>query len=225
MRHSWDLTPKEARALQENLRSRLRFRPLSRPPRTVAGADISLPRFGRRAVAGIVVLSYPDLEIVEESLVDGEVNFPYVPGLLSFREGPLLERAFSRLRRKPDLVFFDGQGIAHPRGLGIASHLGLRLGVRAVGCAKSRLWGEPLSEPPDDRGGWTPLRSPGGDTVGAVLRTRKRVKPVFISPGHLVNLEGAIEYALAVSPRYRIPEPIRAAHSRTNEERLRLGIV
>ncbi len=172
-----------------------------------------------------MVLSYPELEIIEESLVDGEVTFPYVPGLLSFREGPLLERAFSGLRRKPDLVLFDGQGIAHPRGLGIASHLGLRLGLRTVGCAKSRLWGVPLREPPDKKGGWAPLQSPEGETLGAVLRTRKGVKPVFISSGHRVDLEGAIEYALAVSPRYRIPEPIRAAHTRTNEERLRLGIV
>ncbi len=225
VRHRWDLTPKEARALQERLRSRLRFSPLPRPPRTVAGADISHLRYGRRAVAGVVVFSYPDLEFIEEALVDGEVSFPYVLGLLSFREGPLLECAFSRLRRKPDLVFFDGQGIAHPRGLGIAAHLGLRLGLRAAGCAKSRLWGKPLHETPDEKGGWTPLQSPSGEVVGAVLRTRKGVKPVFISPGHRVDLAGAIEYTLAVSPRYRIPEPIRAAHTRTNEERRRLGIV
>jgi deoxyribonuclease V len=176
-------------------------------------------------VAGVVVLSYPDLEVIDESLVDGEVTFPYVPGLLSFREGPLLERAFSRLREKPDLVFFDGQGIAHPRGLGIASHLGLRLGLSTVGCAKSRLWGEHLGELPDGKGSWVPLQSRTGDTIGAVLRTRRGVKPVYISPGHLVNLKDAVRYTLAVSPRYRIPEPIRIAHNRTNEERRRLGIV
>lgn len=225
IRHSWELTPGEARDLQGNLRNRLRFSPLTRPPRTVAGADISLPRFGRRAVAGVVVLSFPDLKIVEESLVTGEVAFPYVPGLLSFREGPLLERAFSGLSRRPDLVFFDGQGIAHPRRFGIASHMGLRLELAAVGCAKSRLWGTPQGEVPDEKGGWTPLLDSNGETLGAVLRTRKGVKPVFVSPGHRVDLAGAIEYVLSVSPRFRIPEPIRAAHARTNEERRRVGIV
>ena len=140
--HPCSLTPKEARELQLSLRGRLRFPPLGRPPRTVAGADISHLRFGRRAVAGVVVLSFPDLEVIEESLAVGEASFPYVPGLLSFREGPLLERAFGGLSRMLDLIFFDGQGIAHLRRLGIASHLGLRLGVPSVGCAKSRLWGE-----------------------------------------------------------------------------------
>jgi len=175
------------------------------------------------AVAGVVVLSFPDLAFLEESFAAGELRFPYVPGLLSFREGPLLERAVQGLGRKPDLVFFDGQGIAHPRGLGIASHLGLRLGIRSVGCAKSRLWGE-AGEPPERRGGWTPLRAPDGATVGAALRTRTGIKPVFVSPGHGIDLEGAVRSTLAASPRYRLPEPIRAAHRRTNEERRRLGI-
>jgi len=179
-------------------------------------------------VAGVVVLSFPDLEVIEESLAVGEASFPYVPGLLSFREGPLLERAFEGLSRMPDLVFFDGQGIAHPRGLGIASHLGLRLRIPSVGCAKSRLWGE-AEEPAGEKGAWEPLKAPrgevAGEVVGAVLRTRKGVKSLYVSPGHRIDLEGAIRYTLAVSPRYRIPVPIRAAHIRTNEERRRLGIV
>ncbi|MFP6890198.1 MAG: endonuclease V, partial [Nitrospinota bacterium] len=181
LRHSWSLTPGEARNLQIGLRAKLRFSPLRRSPRTVAGADISHLRFGRRAVAEVVVFSFPDLERIEESLALGEVAFPYVPGLLSFREGPLLERAFEGLRRSPDLVLFDGQGIAHPRGLGIASHLGLRLGVPSVGCAKSRLWGE-AAEPPDEKGAWSPLREKEGKVVGGLLRTRKGVKPRSTSP-------------------------------------------
>ncbi|MEK6710406.1 MAG: endonuclease V [Nitrospinota bacterium] len=224
IRHSWDLGPAEAIALQRELRKRLVFRPLKRPPRTVAGADISVPRFGRRAVAAVVVLALPALDVVEESFAAGELLFPYVPGLLSFREGPLLEEAIGRLGRRPDLVLFDGQGIAHPRGFGIASHLGLRMGLRAAGCAKSRLWGEE-SPPPRSRGAWTPLRSPGdGRVVGAALRTRAGVKPVYVSPGHGIDLEGAIACTLAAAPRFRLPEPIRAAHARANEERRRLGI-
>jgi deoxyribonuclease V len=149
--HSWNLSPKEAASLQINLRAKLKIAPLGRAPRTVAGADISHLRFGRRAVAGVVVFSFPSLEFLEESIVEGTIDFPYVPGLLSFREGPLLERAFRGLRRKPDLLFFDGQGIAHPRGLGIASHLGLRLKIPSVGCAKSRLFGE-AAQPGERKG-------------------------------------------------------------------------
>ncbi|OGL60019.1 MAG: hypothetical protein A3J27_12770 [Candidatus Tectomicrobia bacterium RIFCSPLOWO2_12_FULL_69_37] len=223
LRHPWSLSPAEAAALQRALRRRLSLRPMRHPPRTIAGADISVPRFGRRAVAAVVVLSFPDLEVVEESLVAGELRFPYIPGFLSFREGPLLEEALLGLARKPGLVLFDGQGIAHPRGLGIASHLGLRLGLRAAGCAKSRLWGEE-TEPPRARGGWTPLWAPGGEVVGAALRTRAGVKPVYVSPGHGIDLEGAIAWTLAAAPRFRVPEPIRAAHARANEERRRLGI-
>jgi deoxyribonuclease V len=183
-----------------------------------------MPRFGRRAVAAVIVCALPGLEVVEASLAAGELQFPYVPGLLSFREGPLLEEAFLALKRKPDLVLFDGQGIAHPRGLGIASHMGLRLGLCAVGCAKSRLWGQER-EPPSGRGGWSPLTAPAGDVVGAALRTRAGVKPVYVSPGHGIDLEGAIAWTLAASPRFRVPEPIRAAHERANEERRRLGFL
>ncbi|MBI3128181.1 MAG: endonuclease V [Candidatus Tectomicrobia bacterium] len=221
--HSWSLTPAEAILLQRELRSRVSLEPRRRPPRTIAGADISMPRFGRRAAAAIVVCSLPGLAVVEESLASGELRFPYVPGLLSFREGPLLEAAFRGLKRRPDLLLVDGQGIAHPRGLGIASHLGLRLGLCTVGCAKSRLWGEE-TEPPPARGGWSPLKGPDGGVVGAALRTRAGVKPVYVSPGHGIDLEGAIRWTLAAAPRYRIPEPLRAAHERANAERRRLGL-
>ena len=222
--HPWDLSPKDARSLQKNLRDRVKITPLSRAPRTVAGADISHLRFGRRAVAGVVVFSFPGLEFLEESIVEGSIDFPYVPGLLSFREGPLLERAFRGLRRKPGLLFFDGQGIAHPRELGIASHLGLRLKIPSVGCAKSRLFGE-AAQPGEGKGAWEPITGPAGGIVGALVRTRKGVKPVYVSPGHRIDVEGALRYALALCPRYRIPLPIRAAHMRTNEERRLRGIV
>ena len=223
LRHPWSVTPAEAILLQRALKGRVSLMPRLRPPRTIAGADISMPRFGRRAAAAVVVFSWPGLEMVEESLAAGKLGFPYVPGLLSFREGPLLEKALQGLRRKPDLLLVDGQGIAHPRGLGIASHMGLRLGLCTVGCAKSRLWGEE-TEPPPARGGWSPLRNPDGGVVGAVLRTRTGVKPIYVSPGHGIDLEGAIRWTLAAAPRYRIPEPLRAAHIRANEERRRLGL-
>lgn len=221
--HPWKLSPAEAVALQRRLREDLRFSPLRRSPKTIAGVDISHAWRGSSGVAGAVVFRLPDLEIVEESMVVGEMTFPYVPGLLSFREGPLIERALAGLSKMPDLILFDGQGTAHPRGLGIASHLGLRLGVPSVGCAKSRLWGE-AEEPADEKGAWAPLRAPEGGMIGAVLRTRRGVKPVFVSPGQGIDLEGAIRWTLAACPRYRLPEPIRAAHRRTNEERRRLGL-
>ena len=223
VQHAWDLSPAEAIELQKKLRQHLLFTPPPRIPKTVAGADVSYKRFGRNAVAGVVVLTFPDLRPVEESLAEGEMHFPYIPGLLSFREGPLLEKAFAGLRKKPDLTIFDGQGIAHPRAFGIAAHLGLRIGLSAVGCAKSLLYGKG-EHPPERRGAWRPLLSPGSAEIGARVRTRRGVQEVYVSAGHRIDLETAIHRVLAVSPRYRIPEPIRLAHRRTNEEHRRLGI-
>ncbi|MCX6349633.1 MAG: deoxyribonuclease V [Candidatus Aureabacteria bacterium] len=209
--HLWDLSPAQAIALQKDLAGRVIRRGKVRAPRLVAGCDVSSSLFSRRARAGVVLLSFPDLAVVEEALSEGETSFPYVPGLLAFREGPLALQAFSRLTRRPDVVFFDGQGLAHPRRLGLASHLGLCLDLPAVGCAKSRFIGE-YEEPREKRGAWTPLTDGSGVTIGAALRTRDKVKPMFVSIGHRLDLKEAIRLTLAVGGGYRVPEPTRLAH-------------
>ena len=219
LHHPWDIAPAEAVRIQKALEKRLVLHPLKSPPKTIAGADISCEWRGRFGVGGMVVLSWPDLELIDESFYGGDLRFPYVPGLLSFREGFLLEKAFLGLREKPDLIIFDGQGTAHPRGFGIASHLGLRLGVPSIGCAKSRLFGEAAASPGEEKGEWRRLHSPGGREIGAVLRTRRGVKPVYVSPGHLIDMEDSVRWVLETTSRFRLPEVIRAAHKRVNEER------
>lgn len=221
LRHSWEIAPAEAVQIQKMLQKRVALHSLSSPPGTIAGADISSEWRGRFGVGGMVVFSWPDLQPIDESFHSGELRFPYVPGLLSFREGFLLEKAFLGLREKPDLIIFDGQGAAHPRGFGIASHLGLRLGVPSIGCAKSRLFGHADEPPGDEKGDWRYLYSPDGREIGAVLRTRKGVKPVYVSPGHLIDIEDSVHWVLAATSRYRLPEVIRAAHRRVGEERVR----
>jgi deoxyribonuclease V len=204
-------------AQQERLRGRLLLRGGPRRVRLVAGADISHDRGSDRFHAAVVLLALPGLETVEEATAEGESPFPYVPGLLSFREGPLLLRAFRKLRRRPDLLLFDGHGIAHPRGIGIASHLGLLLDLPSVGCGKSLLVGE--FEPPGPRrGDWSPLRF-GGRRVGAALRTRAGVKPLFVSPGHLIGNAAALRWVLRCGEGYRLPAPVRRAHLLANRLR------
>ena len=221
LHHSWEIAPPEAVRVQKALAKRLALHPLSNVPRTIAGADISCEWRGRFGVGGVVVYSWPDFQLIDESFRSGDLQFPYVPGLLSFREGFLLEKAFLGLREKPDLIIFDGQGTAHPRGLGIASHLGLRLGVPSIGCAKSRLFGDADEPPGEEKGDWRYLRSLDGREIGAVLRTRRGVKPVYVSPGHLIDIEDSVRWVLAATSRYRLPEVIRAAHRRVGEERTR----
>ncbi len=181
--------------------------------RVVAGADLAYRRDGSRAWAAVVLVSVPDGQVLETVTAVGRPRFPYVPGYLSFREGPLILEAFRRLRRRPDVVVFDGQGIAHPRGFGLASHMGVLLGLPSVGCAKSRLVGE-HAEPGPRRGDWAPLRI-DGRVRGAVVRTRAGVKPVYVSQGHRIGLPQAIRCVLGVS-RYRVPEPIRLAEQVVN---------
>jgi deoxyribonuclease V len=208
--HDWELTAAEAVALQQALRPQVQLRPLERAPRTVAGADISFDLGSDTVYAGIVVLALPGLELVEEAGVTTRVRFPYVPGLLSFREAPPLLEAWERLRTEPDVVMLDGQGSAHPRRMGIASHLGLFLQRPTLGCAKSRLVGR-FEEPGPERGEWSPLLD-RGEQVGAALRTKRRTRPIFVSPGHLLDLPGALQLALACGGGYRVPEPTRRAH-------------
>jgi len=214
------VTPRIARAqaLQARLRRRVLTRGGPRRVKLVAGADLAYLSDGSRAWAAVVLWSPADGAVVETVTVSGRPDFPYVPGYLSFREGPLLLRAFKRLQRTPDLVLFDGQGIAHPRGLGLAAHVGVLLDLPSVGCAKSRLVGE-HGEPGPRRGDWVPLLLQGR-RVGAVLRTRERVKPLWISPGHRVGVAQAVRLALACC-RTRVPEPIRLAEQAVN--RLKAG--
>ncbi|HZT58085.1 MAG TPA: deoxyribonuclease V [Pyrinomonadaceae bacterium] len=212
--HEWSLTPREAIELQKRLRERVRIVPLKKRIETVAGADISFNKFDPVVYAGVVVLRLPSLEVVEEVGVVSETKFPYVPGLLSFRESPSVLEAWAKLKTEPDAVMFDGQGIAHPRRVGIASHVGLIIERPTFGCAKSVLTGR-FEEPGEERGSWTPLVDKG-ETVGAAVRTKTRVQPIFVSPGHLIDLAGAIDLTLRCDGGYRQPEPTRRAHLLVN---------
>lgn len=211
--HRWDVTPAQARRIQEELRQRaLAEPPLALPLeriRRVAGADVALDLRARKAIAGVVVYSFPELEELERVSATRPLQFPYVPGLLSFREAPALLAAFARLQQAPDLIFCDAHGYAHPRRFGLASHLGMLLGRPSVGIAKSRLIGT-HAQPAPRKGSWTPLVD-AGEVIGAVLRTRERVKPVYVSVGYRISLEAAIAMTLAVCDGYRIPRPTRDA--------------
>ena len=197
----------EAREIQEQLRNKVRIVPLQKGPRYVAGVDAAFS--DDKVFAAACLYQYSDLTLVEQAYAVQKLVFPYVPGFLSFREGTAIIAAIEKLKIKPDLILVDGQGIAHPRGIGIASHIGVLLGIPAIGCAKTRLVGE-YKETGKRKGKWSPLSFEGG-IVGAVLRTRDSVKPLFISPGHKIDLEGAIKITLGCAGRYRIPEPIRCA--------------
>jgi len=206
--HPWDLAPGEAIVLQKSLVGELVFTPISRPVGAIAGVDISIK--GNRAHAAVVVLSYPSLQEIERRTAIAEVTYPYIPGLLTFREAPVALQALAALSTWPDLIMFDGQGYAHPRRLGLASHLGLLLNTPAIGCAKSRLCG--TYEPPAlERGSWSPLID-DEQVIGAVVRTRTAVSPVYVSAGHLTDLQQAIQFVLSTCRGYRLPEPTRQAH-------------
>jgi deoxyribonuclease V len=190
--------------------------------RLIAGADISTEKDSTQAYAGVVVMTYPGLEVVEERGVIFELSFPYVPGLLAFREAPPLLKVFEELRHEPDLTLFDGQGIAHPRGLGIASHMGLVLDKPSIGCAKSLLFGH-FEEPDVEQGAFSYLYDKQKNIIGAVVRTRTGVQPVFVSIGHRIDLEASIKFVLASCRGYRLPEPIRHAHNFVNRLRTSQG--
>ena len=214
--HEWAMKPKEAVELQKKLRERVRIEPLKKKVETIAGADISFNKFSPVVYAGLVVMRLPSLEVIEEVGVVSETQFPYVPGLLSFRESPSVLEAWSKLKTEPDAVMFDGQGIAHPRRVGIASHVGLIINRPTLGCAKSVLVGK-YEEPGEERGSWAPLVDPkNGETVGAALRTKTRTQPIYVSPGHLIDLEGAVRLTLGADGGYRQPEPTRRAHLLVN---------
>jgi deoxyribonuclease V len=217
--HPWNVTPKEALEIQRQLQPRIILRPRRKPVRFVAGTDVSSCLTDDTVWAGVVVVTYPALEPVEERWVRGKTSFPYIPGLLSFREIPILLSALTQLKIIPDLILCDGQGIAHPRGMGLAAHLGLLVNRPTIGCAKSRLVGT-YSGLGKNKGASAELLY-GGKVVGVAARTRQGTNPIFISPGHQISLKQSLRIVLACCPRYRVPEPIRMAHLLVN--RLRAG--
>jgi deoxyribonuclease V len=217
--HPWRVSYRGALAIQASLRAHLRLEPLPREIRLVAGTDVAYSAPTHRMYAAVVVVSLPDLRVVETRAAVCLARFPYIPGLFTFREVPPLLRAFSRLKRDPDVLVFDGHGLAHPRRFGLACHGGVLFDKPSVGCAKSRLVGE-HGDPAPARGAWTELRA-DGEVVGAVLRTRAGVAPVYASIGHRADLRSSIELLLGTSTRFRIPEPIRLAHHATTALRLR----
>lgn len=210
-RHAWNISPAEAIALQRELTKEI----ISTQPidldnvKLVAGVDVSVKN--EVSQAAVVVVSLPDFQPVETVLAHRPTPFPYIPGLLSFREGPVLEEAFENLQNVPDVFIFDGMGIAHPRRIGIASHMGLWLQKPTIGCGKTLLVGR-FGELPDEKGAYSHLIDKG-DVIGAAVRTRAGTKPVFISPGHLADLSTSIELIMRCTPKYRLPEPIRMAHN------------
>lgn len=209
--HPWDVSYKDAVSLQKELRDRLIIRGLSGRPRFVAGADVAYSKLTARVYAGVVIMDFKSMSVVEDASATAEASFPYIPGLLSFREAPVLLKAFSKIDITPDVVLFDGQGIAHPRGIGLASHMGLIIGRPSIGCAKKLLFGE--HKPVKNKVGAFSYILHKRKRIGAALRTREGVKPVFVSPGHDIDIASSIRIVLDCCRRYRLPEPIRRAHN------------
>ena len=212
-RHPWDLSPQEAIELQRELVKRIVLEDRSDTYRTVAGIDVGVR--GKVARAAVVVMSLPELSILERVVIERPVSFPYVPGLLSFREAPVILETLARLESVPDVLLFDGQGYAHPRRMGIATHVGILLDHPAIGCAKSLLCGT-YEQPAPGRGSYSWLWD-RGELIGAVVRTRANVRPVFVSAGHRVRLDSAISLVLRCTRGYRLPEPTRWAHRLASE--------
>ena len=225
--HSWDLSYSQARDCQKALASRVRFIPMKKAPKLVGGIDCAFSRDGKKIIAAVLVLKLPDFTLVETTNALRKVTFPYIPGLLSFREAPVCIAAVEKLKSKPDVFIIDGQGIAHPRRLGLAAHLGLFFDKPTIGCAKSRLIGV-YEEPGLQKGAHSVLKDRKGtpstqyETIGAVLRTRTNVKPVFVSVGNKCLLKDVIEITLACAVKYRLPEPTRLAHQLVSKLKLKI---
>lgn len=215
--HPWNLEPSEAAQIQKQLREQLDLTWDERRVTTIGGVDVSIkPETAR---AAIVVIGFPDLTPIEGVTADAPLVFPYIPGLLSFREGPAVLAAWEKLKAKPDLLMFDGQGIAHPRGIGIASQMGLWLDRPTIGVAKSRLYGTHEEVGPN-RGDQAKLVDRKGNVIGTVLRLREKTNPLYVSPGHLIDVEHATDFVLACAAGYRLPEPTRWAHKVAGGEKL-----
>ncbi len=208
--HQWQVSLTEALDIQRRLAEQVSATGEVISPRFIAGVDISAPKAPGIATGAVVVLSYPELRVAEVKVASGRLDFPYIPGLLSFRESPLILAAAEKLTVAPDLILVDGQGVAHPRRMGLASHLGLLLNTPAIGCAKSRLCGQ-HEEPGSEPGSYAELLD-GGEIIGAALRTRPGVKPIYVSVGHKIDLKNAVYWVLECCRGYRLPEPTRLAH-------------
>ncbi|MBN1355064.1 endonuclease V [bacterium] len=215
--HSWPSGYHEALRIQEDLVQRLRFEPLTGPVETIGGVDISYSKKSRRMYAAVLVFDYARMQVIDEGTWIQDETFPYIPGMLTFREGPAATRAMEKISIRPDVMLFDGHGIAHPRFCGTASHLGLIWGIPSIGVAKKKLVGE-YTEPDPEAGSATELIYKDR-VVGRVLRTRTNVKPVFVSQGNRIDLDSAVRVVLACCSRHRLPEPTRRAHLRVNELR------
>jgi deoxyribonuclease V len=208
--HSWQLNTSQAIEMQHRLAAQVSRNSEVIDPHFIAGVDISVGRAREMATGTVVVLNYPELRVIETQVAQGRLDFPYVPGLLSFRESPLTLAACERLSITPDLILVDGQGVAHPRRIGLASHLGLFLDTPTIGCAKSRLCGK-HEEPGLEPGSFAELID-NGETIGVALRTKLGVKPVYVSVGHKIDLQTAIYWVMKCCRGYRLPEPTRLAH-------------
>lgn len=212
----WNVTPREGIALQMRLSERVSLVDDFSEIHTIGGVDVSASRFVKEGRCAIVVLSYPELEVIETRVCSAPILFPYVPGLLAFRELPIFFETYETLVTKPDLLFFDGQGYAHPRRFGFACMAGVLLDRPTIGCAETRLIGE-YSEPADAAGSVSPLIALEGDRIGDVVRTKSGCKPIFVSPAHRISFETATSLSLSCTRGYRIPEPTRLAHLAAGE--------
>jgi deoxyribonuclease V len=213
--HNWNLSTKQAIELQKKLASKILFTPSKKPQKLIAGLDCAFTKDNTKIIAAAVIIRLPNFEIIETEYAVLKLNFPYIPGLLSFREAPVCIAAVKKIKNPPDVFIIDGQGIAHPRRLGLAAHLGLFFNVPTIGCAKSRLIGT-YTEPPTHKGTYTPLKDKQ-ETIGLVVRTRTGVKPVFVSVGNKCTLIDTVKMVLLCATRYRLPEPTRLAHQFVNK--------
>lgn len=218
--HSWKVSPQEAIKIQKDLKSNVSLKRSFSKIDKIAGANVSY--YQNRMIAGVIIFEFPNLKIIERQSFVSSINFPYIPGLLTFREGPSLLEAFKKIKITPDVILFDGQGIAHPRRMGIATHLGLFLDRPTIGCAKSRLSGKHTSVG-EEKGDYALLKE-GEEILGAVLRTRRKVKPIFVSPGHKIDLSNSIEIILKCIVKYRLPVPVREVHIFVNQIRNNLAL-
>jgi len=208
--HSWDVSLEEAVQIQEALQEQIILTKTFSRVKTIGGGDVAYSKEENLLYGAIVVLSFPEMEILDTATADGKIPFPYISSLLSFREGPILIKVFQKLKLKPGVIIFDGQGIAHPRGMGLASHMGLWLDLPSIGCAKTPLLDDFISPAPL-KGSFKWIRREG-EKVGAVLRTREKVRPLFVSPGHRIDLLTSVQLILESCKGYRFPEPLRKAH-------------
>lgn len=207
--HSWDLNPRQALGIQSELKRKIKLEKYLDFPKLIAGVDVAFKK--GLAIGAVVVLNYTQMEIIEQVRKTAKITYPYIPGLLTFREGPVLEECFRALKNTPQVIIFDGQGLAHPRNMGIATHMGILLNRRTIGCAKTHLFGDYV-EPENQQGAFTYLFDRQQKKIGAVLRTRDFVKPIFVSPGYKMDIKSSIKIILMCVKKYRLPEVIRLAH-------------